>query len=301
MKTSRRPFRPGAPASVAALLLVLLSSSEAKGQTPFSELVGTERAFAATSLEDGTRAAFLRFLAEDGIVFNPEPVNGRELWESRPPDASVLSWGPAIADVSRSGDLGYTSGPWSLQADATTDPAVWGHYVSVWRRGDDGSWTVAVDGGITHEAVSVPPEDAVTRVGPPPGSGAAPAAPPDPPGALARADAAYSMAIADAGFPEALGAYLAPEGRVYRDGARPFTGLSAALEGDAVTGGEGSSWEMRQVEVARSGDLGFTVGVAAFPQDSATESGAADIGYFRIWRVTGEGSWQVVLDLLIRS
>ena len=52
-------------------------------------MVEAEKKFYQTGQEKGTRAAFLAFLADDGIVFRPGPVNGKESWGSVPKPASI--------------------------------------------------------------------------------------------------------------------------------------------------------------------------------------------------------------------
>lgn len=68
-------------------------------------MVDAERKFYETGQEKGTRAAFLTFLADDGIVFRPGPVNGKDVWSKRPETGLDLIWEPVFAAVARSGDL----------------------------------------------------------------------------------------------------------------------------------------------------------------------------------------------------
>src|SRR5438552_11925803 len=74
-------------------------------------IVEAERAFARAAATKGTRDAFLEFLADDGIIFQPGPVNGKQFWQARTPRKGLLSWEPIFADVSLAGDMGYTTVP----------------------------------------------------------------------------------------------------------------------------------------------------------------------------------------------
>ena len=56
-----------------------------KRQMNLQALVEAERAFARAAATKGTRDAFLEFLADDGIVFQPGPINGKEFWRQRQP------------------------------------------------------------------------------------------------------------------------------------------------------------------------------------------------------------------------
>jgi ketosteroid isomerase-like protein len=60
-----------------------------------------------------------------------------------------LTWKPIGADVSSSGDLGYTYGTYEFRSkDASGKPSVsHGKYTSIWKRQKDGSWKVVLDMG----------------------------------------------------------------------------------------------------------------------------------------------------------
>ncbi len=121
-------------------------------------MVEAEKKFYQTGQEKGTRAAFLEFLAEDGIVFRPGPVNGKESWGKRPESGLDLVWEPTFAAMSRSADFGYDTGPAKWRAKKT-DPAFtgYGHFISIWKKQNDGSWKVALDCGIENTKSDVKP------------------------------------------------------------------------------------------------------------------------------------------------
>src|SRR5262249_11512065 len=133
--------------------LLLAATALAAGDA-LQSLVDAERGFSRTSVEQGMRDAFLGNLADDGIVFQPLPVNGKSVWAARAKPASTLIWEPAFAEVSAAGDLGYTTGPWELRPQADADrPTLHGHFHTVWRRAPGGPWKVAVDIGGAHDAL----------------------------------------------------------------------------------------------------------------------------------------------------
>lgn len=137
------PLVPLAPLVLAASICL----AETIG---FDSLVAAERGFARVSAERGMRAAFLEHLASDGIVFRPGPLNGMRVWQSRGESRAVLAWTPAYAELSGAGDLGFSSGPWTFAGSKDAAPSAFGEFVSVWRRGGDGAWKVALDIGISH-------------------------------------------------------------------------------------------------------------------------------------------------------
>jgi ketosteroid isomerase-like protein len=60
-----------------------------------------------------------------------------------------LSWTPVGADISASGDLGYTYGNYEFHSkDKEGKPTVeHGKYTSIWKQQKDGSWKVVLDMG----------------------------------------------------------------------------------------------------------------------------------------------------------
>ena len=61
--------------------------------------------------------------------------------------AVALKWQPVSANVSGSGDLGYTFGKYELSFDGPGGVRIVdnGKYMTVWKKGTDGSWKVAAD------------------------------------------------------------------------------------------------------------------------------------------------------------
>ena len=118
-------------------------------------MVDTERAFARMSQEQGIRSSFMAFIADDGILFRPTAVKGKQWMTAHPlpPSAKhpLLSWYPAIAGVARAGDMGYTTGPWEYKADVHDAlPAAWGNFLTVWKKQANGEWKFVIDLGISN-------------------------------------------------------------------------------------------------------------------------------------------------------
>src|SRR3990167_6156301 len=134
---------------VASFVIVPLALAD-----DFDDMVAAERAFAADASARSTRAAFLAALADDGLVFAPGPSSGKRVWEARPENKNRLEWAPELAEISASGDLGYTSGPWRFTPGGADKPTGFGHFFTIWRKGADGKWQVLIDHGISHEEVA---------------------------------------------------------------------------------------------------------------------------------------------------
>jgi ketosteroid isomerase-like protein len=95
---------------------------------------------------------WMSFFAEDASIF-PEGrpiITGiekiRAYYEETGFDPRSLSWKPVKAEISSSGDMGYTIGYWEIQTEGTAAIAS-GKYVTVWRKEKDGSWKVVADIG----------------------------------------------------------------------------------------------------------------------------------------------------------
>ncbi len=134
------------------LLALVLAAAVASAATPSAQLiVDNERAFERAAIEHGTRAGFLEFLAETSVVLVPQPTPGRATTEAGPAPGAPLRWRPDLASISGHGDFGWASGPFLAYRTSTEDPPVAaGHYLTVWRRGDDGAWRVLLDGGVSY-------------------------------------------------------------------------------------------------------------------------------------------------------
>lgn len=283
----------------AVLLLGAAPARSADLQTELDAVVQAEKAFSRTSVEKGMRDSFVEFLADDGILFRPDPVPGKEWTRARPAPPVTLIWRPVHADVARSADMGYTTGPWEIRKPETREVLGHGQYISVWKKQADGSWKVAIDIGIGHEKpeASAPtvdgPETPIRLTAKP--QGEAPAADP----AKAKAELlAADRDLSQASVAKGAGGYadgFAEDARVFRLGSFPHVGKEAART--AVTAEKGKmSWEPAGGDVSRAGDLGYTYGkyeLAGGGMDGQGEKG----NYMRIWKREPGGPWRVVVDV----
>ncbi|HVR98666.1 MAG TPA: nuclear transport factor 2 family protein [Thermoanaerobaculia bacterium] len=259
-------------------------------QPTLDSLVQAEVAFSRWSVEKGMREAFLAFLADDGILFRPGPVAGKEWWQAikTPPSPVFLIWRPVQAQVARSGELGWTTGPWELRKNGTGEVSSHGQFISVWKRRADGPWRVVIDAGISHPypAASVPRVDgpaAAFQVKTYAGDGAPNLA------SLMESDRELSRASLAQGTAAAYTERLAEEPRFYRDGSQPSLGRDAVRAALAASS-ERWSWQPLGGDVSKAGDLGYTYGT--FQVEKGSEPGY----YLRIWSRQG-GAWRIAVDV----
>src|SRR5215510_963929 len=139
-----------------ALALVFVTTSLAQQTvSPLKSLVETEQAFSKAAEVQGTREAFVAFIADDGILYRPTAVNGKQWMKDHPlppsPTRNLLAWQPIFARVASAGDLGYTTGPWEFKENIKDEkPSGYGNFVTVWKKQPDGAWKFVVDLGISH-------------------------------------------------------------------------------------------------------------------------------------------------------
>ncbi len=288
------PYRPRFLAALVAFASAILSAAAAEPAPAAPErgvdgLVAAERAFARMSEEKGVRAAFIAWLGEDAVLFRPRPVPGLPWMRQRPGPSGTLAWRPDFAEVSAAQDLGVTAGPWDYRpATSAKEPPGHGHFVTVWRNRPAEGWKVELDIGVSHPSEPAAPQD-VTAV-PPRAAGGAP--PADIGGSLLAAERDLERATASKNLAEALLDRATDDLRLYREGATPRVGASAARAALASEASP-SSWKIEGSGFSASGDLGYVYGVRSAP------SAKGEATFFRIWRREPGKPWRVSLDLAV--
>lgn len=270
------------------------ATAQTAAEAAADQVIETERAFAQHAVDHGTIAAFRAFIDDEGVLFRPDPVNGRAFLAGREnrPGPPHLRWTPAVNGVSASGDLAFNIGPWIFGEDQSH-----GYFFTIWKRQPGGGWKFLLDHGPSTEAR--PPFEAyldrgnVARLAPGRGAtGARDAA--SALEALRAAEARHAAAAAR----DAHGAYLAvlaEEAWVLDEGPDPLIGRAAFSAGlarrpprmnFAPLGGGASA----------AGDFAYSYGEAAW-----REAGEARRGhYVRVWRREADG-WRILADAIMNA
>ncbi len=110
-------------------------------------LVRMEDDFSKYVAAKKTVDAFLSYLADDVRLFRMSafPAVGREAARAMlTAEPELLTWQLTKAEVSRSGDLGYSYGRYELKASEGFAPES-GSYLRIWKKQPDGKWKVVLD------------------------------------------------------------------------------------------------------------------------------------------------------------
>src|SRR6185503_9741707 len=262
------------------------------GASARDSLAAAELAFAKYSVDHGMRAAFIEYFADDGINFAPDPGNTRARYRARPEaiEPFILDWHPAIAAVARAGDLGFTTGPYTItgRAPAVREPAQ-GMFFSVWRRQSDGSWRVIVDGGVPTRA---PVPDAAFGDDPQPLVSIAKDA-----GAVGQKNLFELEAqplFGEPATPNGYAALLADEARLVIGPTPPALGRDAIVAQLADRQLK-FRWETLAAAVSRSDDLGYSYGRLHLLGARDKTPGH----YVHVWMRDRGGHWRIVAELML--
>ncbi len=272
--------------AITAAAIALPAVAAVAPLTP-APVVAAERTFAADGYARGVKRSFLASMAPDAVLMTPDPVNARETFLASPdddPTAPKLEWWPTWAGIAASGDLGFTTGPYSVGGKRR------GHYFTVWKKQTDGQWKWVFDGGVGSDPSASPGPDGT------PGYLMSPKVPGlYPEGAWARVQAAEAALAVDASA-DSKAAYLkvlACDGRIQSSSMAPATGCS--------TFGPELDWRAKQITfaplgggVSSAGDMAWTYGTAGWAKDGVP----VKAHYVRVWQ-RRPGGWKIVFDELL--
>ncbi len=123
---------------------VTLGAFAQKSDGTTKSLVKAETDFAEKLAKTGARTAYNTYANSKTLVFRPNPVSASTYYATQD-NSKDISWNPVYARVSRSGDWGFTTGPYVDQGQETS----YGQYLSVWKASDN-KWQLFLDAGVPH-------------------------------------------------------------------------------------------------------------------------------------------------------
>lgn len=267
------------------LLALLTGKVMAQDVNPLFE---NELKFCKLLTESGYSNAFIKYCADDGIMFLPTPKRGREYYQKNPNDFKGLIWHAEFSEISADGLFGYTTGPWvSSRVSKTGDTTKsFGHFNTVWQK-INGEWKFLIDCGISYGKKLIPADKENNK-----------ALIPVPKPEIKRQrfvfedlivrDNDFNNEVFDKSHSEAYKKFASENIRVYRDKVYPTAGLKKSAKLLNINKLE---YMHMGGNAANSGDFAFTYGVCGRTIDTP------EFSYMRIWKKEG-AEWKIVLDVL---
>lgn len=254
-----------------------------------SSLVAAENYFAGIAREKGISKAFMTVSDDETLIFRPGPVKVQDFFNKKKNEEGVLLWQPALAKISKSGDWGFTTGPFEKQAAGESS---YGSYVSVWKMNSKGVWKLAIELGVEHPKLNKDPALIFT----------------DPKNSrffrqrsVARQKQREEMILtSDRLFSKTLSKYnnlaynvfLADDARLLFPGFEPIIGkrnISDFLRYQELQ----IHTEVIKADRATGSDLAYSYGTAGV----TTKGREKQFHYLRIWEVQEGHKWNVILEI----
>ena len=277
-----------------SLLLVSVPAAQSPRAMPeaLTQMIQSERDFAARALAVGWKQAFLEYFADDAVGFDGQagPAKDQIRANPDPPADLQLIWEPRYGDISASGELGYLTGPVrNVRKSRDNGRPRHSTYASLWKRQRDGSFKVILDFGVNTPG-PVPFATGFSRA---PVTSRFSGDFDDTTPPLSAADSILNSGLRTSQA-EGYRGRLAPNVRFLRQNMMPIVGGRAALKWLASQPVY-SAIDTRFAEAARAGDLGYTWGGYSIgPPKKPTQKGF----YVRVWQRERNGQWTVVMDVL---
>ncbi len=254
-----------------------------------------ERDFAAYCAKNGIPEAWVKYFSEEGLVFSPGPQNAHEQNRPRIPSQKplpfLLHWEPYYGAASKSGDLGFNTGPWRITS-ATNDtlPPQYGYFFSVWKKNSQNEWKVLLDLGIGvpsagPEHVFGAPYQAMPLLA---GKGKSNGK------SLKETEDAFNH-LAERNLEKAYSSFAATNLLASINGYLPFYSKEVLL---AWLAQKNSPYHKKPVscatigwEASAGGDFGYSYGSYSMPD--TPEKGH----YVRVWQKASSGEWYLLAEV----
>lgn len=154
---------------LSSVIILLLSASFSLSQENTNNkeqmnLIETEYAFVEETKNSTVRDGFLKYIAEEGILFRPNPVNGKEFLTNSEAKPGLLLWYPNYSIVSSSGEMGVNTGPWEFKQNENDESIAFGQFVTVWEKQSDDTWKFLIDLGISHPKLETAEEAKINSI-----------------------------------------------------------------------------------------------------------------------------------------
>jgi ketosteroid isomerase-like protein len=272
-----------------AIITPLPGQTQEQSVTSIQSLVNAELAFAKLALDKNAHDAFLANINDESVGIEKDGIiKLKTQWQERKVDGSLLTWQPAFADISSSGDFGYTTGPWQYRTIRTVEPSAFGEYVTVWRKQQDGQWKIVSDFGIKHNQTEMPGSPVYSSILL------------KKPSKLPARDFKTELMNLDKEYLKltAEEKTYSKDLRLLREGQPPITNVEEIKKQFQQDAANKVACNPLDAYVASSGDLGFVIGTVTAQVKLANTTESRKGKYLRIWKKEDGKTWKMVLDLV---
>jgi hypothetical protein len=124
-------------------------------QQKVEDLIAAEKSFASYALANNTKDAFINNIDSSAVHLDNKgnAINGLEFWTKAEKRNAKLRWMPEYAELSSSGNFGYTTGPWYLyQSSLKETPVACGQFITIWHLNNQNKWKFLLDLGISYKS-----------------------------------------------------------------------------------------------------------------------------------------------------
>ncbi len=271
-----------------SLALIILTYT-VSAQSPLEGIFEAQSALERAVAERGLKPAFIEFLADDAVLFRPEPISARQYLNGYADRRSpTLRRSVTFADIAENGLLGYTTGQWKMTQTTKYGPELlMGQYATVWQKKQDGTYKAILDIEISHD----PYEKAVKEIKMPAGR-------------LrdtnnrrwSAADSTMNflrLGMTDEGLGEAYDRFAANDVRLLRDGLPPIEGrrnVKSALKQYTAVEFPG------RVSQFETSDMAYTWNPCSY---SDSNEGMERGNCLHVWKLRKK-KWYIVLGVFAR-
>ena len=268
--------------AICIVTALLLSSLTAFPQKGVKGLINAEKAFATFTSANTVKEGFLRYMDSAGLIFRQgKALNAIEAYQQQKAGTAILSWEPAFAVISASGDFGVTTGPYELRNGSIQDSVIGrGSFSSVWQINKHGDWKNLADLGTSYKKIN-PPIKQVQEIE------LAPASANTSFEDIIALDKKFNAAIVEKNSASLL-QHLPVDSWLNMEGETPVTGdkvivnvlthIPATVLFDAAAG-----------KLSSAGDMAYVYGFV-------TNAGKKE-NYLRVW-IKRNTKWQVILQTI---
>ncbi len=129
------------------------NAAEDLGENAKTEIAEAEKNFAAMAMEKGIAEAFWYYADSNATIRRQQDtlIHGKEAiknyYSADYYKTATVTWSPDFISVAKSGDMGYTYGPYTWQSKDSAGKVneVKGVFHTVWKKQQDGSWKYVWD------------------------------------------------------------------------------------------------------------------------------------------------------------